>query len=222
MSSTQRLNIIQMELRLRNPNTGILAVSKFQPADKIELLYDQGQRLFAENYAQEASLKQELLKELKIEWHFIGSLQKNKVKLVVGKFHLIHSVDSLGLAQAIDRKASELGLKQKILLQLNLAQEETKGGFTEANFNEAAVELAKLSHLEVQGLMTMPPLFDDPEMSRPYFKKLSNIRDQFSSLLPNLHLLSMGTSSDYLIAAEEGANLVRLGTILFGDRQGRP
>jgi PLP dependent protein len=218
MSSPKSLASIRAELEKRNPQTAILAVSKFQPVEKIKALYDQGQRLFAENYAQEAGEKQELLKDQKIEWHFIGSLQKNKVKVIVGKFHLIHSVDSLGLAQVIDRKAAELGVRQKILLQLNLAGEETKGGFSETGFQEVIQELVHLQNLDIQGLMTMPPLFEDPEKSRPYFKKLLILRDRFSKALPHLKILSMGTSSDYLVAAEEGASLVRLGTLLFGER----
>ena len=218
MTATASLSSIQSELQKRNPQTKVLAVSKFQPENKIRELFEQGQRLFAENYAQEALEKQNALRDLSIEWHFIGHLQKNKVKLIAGKFSLIHSVDSLELAQAIDKKSGELGIRQKILLQLNLAGEETKGGFSENEFAKVAAELAQLKSVEIAGLMTMPPLYEDPEKTRPYFKKLSNMRDQFSSLLPDLKLLSMGTSSDYLVAAEECASLVRLGTILFGDR----
>lgn len=209
---------IQAQLKSHNPQTRILAVSKFQPVEKIRALYDSGQRLFGENYAQEALEKQDLLQDLQIDWHFIGHLQKNKVKFVVGKFALIHSVDSLELLQVIDRKASELGLKQRVLLQLNLAEEESKGGFSEENFQENLPQLTKLQSVEICGLMTMPPLFANPEDARPFFKKLSNMRDQFGSQLPRLTELSMGTSSDYLIAAEEGATLVRLGTVLFGER----
>jgi len=209
---------IHTEIRKRNPSTEILAVSKFQPQEKIRDLYQQGQRKFAENYAQEALEKQEALKDLNIEWHFIGHLQKNKIKMIVGKFELIHSVDSLELAQAIDRKAADLGVEQKILLQLNLAEEATKGGFGESEFTALIPKLAQLKAARVVGLMTMPPLFDDPEKARPFFKKLFDISHQFSAVLPDLKILSMGTSSDYLVAAEEGASLVRLGTILFGER----
>jgi len=215
----QTLKDITNQLKAANPKTEILAVSKFQPAKKIRDLYAQGQRKFAENYAQEALDKQTQLADLKdIEWHFIGHLQKNKVKLIISKFALIHSVDSLELAQTIDRKASEAQITQKILIQLNLAGEETKGGLSQTEFESQAPEFAKLKSVQVKGLMTIPPLFDDPEMARPFFQKLSNIRNQFSSLLPNLEILSMGTSSDYVVAAEEGASLVRLGTILFGER----
>jgi pyridoxal phosphate enzyme (YggS family) len=138
--------------------------------------------------------------------------------MIVGKFELIHSVDSLELAQAIDRKAAELGVEQKILLQLNLAQEATKGGFGENEFSDLVPQLSQLKTARVVGLMTMPPLFENPEEARPFFKKLFHISHRFSAALPNLKILSMGTSSDYLVAAEEGASLVRLGTILFGER----
>jgi hypothetical protein len=215
----QNLTSISARLKTANPTTEILAVSKFQPVEKIRELYIQGQRQFAENYAQEAIDKQIQLQDLKdLVWHFIGHLQKNKVKMIVGKFSLIHSVDSLELAQTIDRKAGERQIIQDILVQLNLAEEETKGGFNENDFAQQAAELAKLKSIRVKGLMTMPPLFENPEMARPFFKKLSNMRDQFSSLLPDLKILSMGTSSDYLVAAQEGASLVRLGTVLFGER----
>jgi len=215
----QTLKDINQQLKAAHPKTEILAVSKFQPAEKIRELYAQGQRRFAENYAQEALEKQTELQDLTdIEWHFIGHLQKNKVKLIIGKFELIHSVDSLELAQTIDRKATEAQITQKILIQLNLAGEETKGGLSQSEFETQAPEFAKLKSVQVKGLMTMPPLFDDAEKARPFFQKLSNIRNRFSSVLPNLEILSMGTSSDYNVAAEEGASLVRLGTILFGER----
>ncbi|MEZ0392374.1 MAG: YggS family pyridoxal phosphate-dependent enzyme [Pseudobdellovibrionaceae bacterium] len=215
------LSEIQNQLRNKNPQTQILAVSKLQSVEKIRTLYSQGQRKFAENYAQEALSKQEALKDLDIEWHFIGSLQKNKVKFVVGNFFLIHSVDSLFLAETIDRKAAEKGLIQKILLQFNLAGEASKGGFSLENFSTLLLELKNLKSVEIVGLMTMPPLSEDPEDARPFFKKLSSMRDQFSLNMPQLKQLSMGTSSDYLVAAEEGATIVRLGTILFGERPGK-
>jgi uncharacterized pyridoxal phosphate-containing UPF0001 family protein len=249
-ATTQTLQSIQAQLQAVNPQTQILAVSKFQSQGKIQELYEQGQRKFAENYVQEVLQKMESLQHLDIEWHFIGHLQKNKIKSIIGKFALIHSVDSLELAQVIDRKAQEAftataessmskvsfnagGLstnakgqsdsqqpshQQKILLQLNLANEVTKGGFSFEELKAQIPELIKLRHIRIAGLMTMPPLFENPEESRPFFQKLSNIRDQYFSQLPDLKILSMGTSADYLIAASEGASLVRLGTALFGER----
>lgn len=196
----------------------ILAVSKLQPVSKIRALLEQGQRAFGENYVQEARQKQTELAEAALEWHFIGNLQKNKAKDVVGRFDLIHSVDSLSLAEALDRRHDGTSAPQRILIQLNLAGEESKGGFSRNEFETAFEALIKLRRLEVAGLMTMPPLFENPEEARPYFKKLRELRDDFVRSHPALKELSMGTSSDYRVAADEGATWVRLGTVLFGER----
>lgn len=200
----------------------IIAVSKLQPTAKIRELYLEGQHSFAENYVQEAKQKQNELQDLKIEWHFIGKLQKNKIKDVAGKFSYLHSIESLELAEQINKKMQNLNLKQKVFLQLNLADEETKNGFTERQFHEQLEKISQLPNLEICGLMTMPPLFEDPELARPYFKKLRVLRDQYQSKYPNLAELSMGTSSDFLVAAQEGASMIRLGTILFGERISTP
>jgi pyridoxal phosphate enzyme (YggS family) len=196
----------------------ILAVSKMQSEEKIRALFAQGQRKFAENYFQEALQKQLDLKDLDIEWHFIGRLQKNKAKLVVGNFAVIHSVDSLALAQLLNEAAAKKQLQQKILLQINLAGEATKGGFTKENLLEQLPGIFSLPNLQVVGLMSMPPLAQNAEQSRPYFRELKEILVSLSNKHPLLHTLSMGTSSDYKVAAEEGSTLVRLGTILFGER----
>lgn len=196
----------------------VVAVSKLQPIEKMRELYAQGQRDFAENYVQEALPKIDVLSTLDIRWHFIGRLQRNKVKFVVGPFHLIHSVDSLSLAQEIHKSASEKGLRQRILLQINLSKEETKGGFDQDQLRKDFPLLKELSGLEIAGLMTMPPLFSDAEQTRPFFRELKKLRDDLQKSLPCCQELSMGTSADYQVAASEGATLVRLGTILFGER----
>lgn len=200
----------------------ILAVSKLQALDKIRRLYNAGQRAFAENYAQEALLKQDTLKDLEdIEWHFIGTLQKNKAKMVVGKFVLIHSVDSYDLAKAISQQAEKIKTSQKVLLQVNLAQEITKGGFDRESLLTQWPEISALPGIEIDGLMTMPPLSDEPEDVRSYFKDLKILQAELlkrGASRHHLHELSMGTSHDYHVAIEEGATIVRLGTILFGDR----
>ena len=139
----------------------ILAVSKLQSLEKIRDLYSQGQRLFAENYVQEALEKMKKLSDLKIQWHFIGHLQKNKVKLVVEKFHWIHSVDSFELAESINRISEQRGHIQKILLQVNLADEESKGGFGRDSLLQIAASLKNLKNIEILGLMAMPPLEKD-------------------------------------------------------------
>lgn len=201
----------------------VLAVSKLQPVEKIKALYDQGQRSFGENYVQEALEKIETLKDLSdIQWHLIGSLQKNKAKYVVGKFALIHSVDSLELAQVLSRQCVNKQVQQNILIQVNLAEEESKGGFDRETLLAQWSNLTQLPHIQIQGLMTMPPLTETGVEVRPYFRGLRELRDDLKkqtdlSIHP-LKELSMGTSHDYAVAIEEGATIVRLGTILFGER----
>lgn len=201
----------------------VLAVSKLQPADKIRFLYNQGQRRFGENYVQEALQKQKDLADLTdIEWHLIGHLQKNKAKMVAGAFHLIHSVDSLELAQTLSRQCQAKGAEQNILIQVNLAQEESKEGFSKQKLLESWKPLTELPHLHIFGLMTMPPLTETGVEVRPYFVELRELRDQLKGVTDlqthPLTELSMGTSHDYSVAVEEGATIVRLGTILFGER----
>lgn len=201
----------------------ILAVSKLQPAEKVRTLFAEGQRLFGENYVQEALEKQSVLSDLAdIQWHLIGHLQKNKAKMVVGKFHLIHSVDSLELAQVISRQCEQKGVTQNILIQVNLAGEASKEGFSAKILESQWAELTKLPHLHIYGLMTMPPLTETGAEVRPYFAELRQLRDRLKATTDTavhpLNELSMGTSHDYPVAVEEGATIVRLGTILFGER----
>lgn len=199
----------------------LLAVSKLQPVEKIETLYALGQRSFAENYVQEALDKMRSLAALDIEWHLIGTLQRNKVKLIAGQFSLIHSVDSLKLAQTLSQASLLKSYQQRILLQVNIANEESKSGFKPAELLAAWPALEVLTNLKICGLMTMPPLTEDPEAVRPYFQEtkrmLEHLRKANSKNHP-LSELSMGTSHDYHIAIEEGATIVRLGTVLFGER----
>lgn len=204
----------------------ILAVSKLQPPAKIRGLYEEGQRLFGENYVQEALEKMELLADLPdIEWHLIGHLQKNKAKLIIGKFHLIHSIDTLELAEVISKLAVAKGIRQNVLIQVNLALEETKSGFNKENLEFAWSKLAGLPGLKIMGLMTMPPLTEDGVAARPYFRELHELRarlkDNTDPYIHPLSELSMGTSGDYMAAVAEGATIVRLGTILFGEREPR-
>lgn len=200
----------------------ILAVSKLQPVEKIRALAVEGQRCFGENYVQEALAKQDSLRDLSLEWHLIGSLQKNKVKMVAGKFSLIHSVDSLALAQTLSKFCQANGFIQDILIQVNLAHEDSKSGFDRRVLLQQWSEIARLPGLRITGLMTMPPLTDEAEEVRPYFRALRELQQdllkQPGSQGHPLQELSMGTSHDYPVAIEEGATIVRLGTILFGDR----
>jgi pyridoxal phosphate enzyme (YggS family) len=201
------------------PKVQLVAVSKLQPVEKIRELAAQGQKIFAENYVQEALPKMQVLKDLNLEWHFIGRLQKNKVKQIVGVFSLIHSVDSLQLVEKINHIAEEKGLIQKILLQLNLSGELSKGGLSRSEFEKSIPALQEFKNISIAGLMTMPPLFDDVEKTRPYFHELKELQKKHSATMSDLHELSMGTSADFEIALSEGATLVRLGTLIFGERQ---
>lgn len=208
------------EIRLELPNScQIIAVSKKQSLDSIMMLYDQGHRDFAENYSQELIEKQFALRDLNdLRWHFIGTPQKNKLKNLVGSVYLIHSVGNLELCTLIDELSKKRGLTQKILLQLNLAHEPTKNGWTKKALLDSLDQLVSLNHIEIAGLMTLPPLYDDPELMRPFFKNLYDLSLIMRKFIPSCQELSMGTSHDYLIAASEGATMVRLGTILFGER----
>lgn len=200
-------------LRSLEPHQKLLAVSKLQPTEKIESLYAEGQRDFAENYVQEALDKIERLKGLSIQWHLIGPLQKNKVKFLKKNFAYIHSVDSLELAQKIAKAAAEIGYVQKIFIQLNLSGEATKSGYSPDMFKADWPLLKNLQGVEVVGLMTMPPLENNSEKNRAFFKQLKYIGTGL-----HLHEYSMGTSQDYRVALQEGATWIRLGTILFGER----
>lgn len=201
----------------------ILAVSKLQSEEKIRELYQEGQKHFGENYVQEALEKIEHLHDLKdVQWHLIGHLQKNKAKLVVGKFALIHSVDSLQLAETLSRQCENKKVEQNILIQVNLAHEETKSGFDKEGLLKCWKSLTTLPHLNIFGLMTMPPLTEEGQEVRLYFRELRELKDSLTSQTDlkrhPLTELSMGTSHDFKVAAEEGATIVRLGTILFGER----
>ena len=196
----------------------LVAVSKTVDLERIKEAWDAGQLIFGENYLQEARSKIAALPQAVI-WHFIGHLQSNKAKAAVELFHLIHSVDRLRLARALDAAAAQRGMVQEILLQVNLAGEASKSGATLKAAPELFQEIARLPHLRVVGLMTMPPWFADPEAARPYFRALRELRDRLLQLgICPLPELSMGMSGDFEAAVEEGATLVRVGTAIFGQR----
>jgi pyridoxal phosphate enzyme (YggS family) len=196
----------------------VLAVSKLQSTEKIRALHALGQIDFGENYVQELLPKVAELAGLGLHWHFIGKLQRNKVKQLIGYTRLIHSVDSLGLAEEISKRAEAKSVQQKILWQLNLSKEETKAGNHPENVEADFLALSKLKNIEVVGLMTMPPLFENPEQVRPYFQQLKQIQNHLRHQYPSCLELSMGTSADWRVAVTEGATLIRLGTVLFGAR----
>lgn len=192
----------------------ILAVSKLQPIEKIVSLYKDGQRHFGENYIQEALEKIEQLKSTDIQWHLIGPIQKNKIKFLKTHFSYIHSVDSFILAEKISEHSLANNHIQKVFLQINLSEEPTKSGFSRHEFESEWGRLKELKGLQIVGLMTMPPLENEPEKNRAFFKELKYIGSKF-----DLHEYSMGTSHDYQIALQEGATWIRLGTTLFGERE---
>ena len=200
----------------------LLAVTKEQSDATVAKGIQAGMTLLGENKVQEASGKIEAFgRKNGLEWHFIGRLQKNKVKFIFDLFDLIHSVDSLALAEAIHKKAQKIGSCMPILLQVNISGEKSKLGIDPLDLPREIREFAKLEGVKISGLMTIPPFDRDPETSRPYYARLRELRDTCSSLnIPRICLdeLSMGMSNDYEVAIEEGATLVRVGTGLFGPR----
>lgn len=200
----------------------LLAVSKKQSPDKIQWLYQQGQMSFGENYVQEAIEKITQLPLAGIDWHFIGHLQTNKVKDVVGKFSLIHSVDSLKLAQHISKKAKELNIVQSILIEINIAAEESKSGFILQDLKNHWAEITALENIRIMGLMCLPPADVSESITTTYFQNMielsSELKNKTSTEKHPLTELSMGTSGDYQLALKNNATIIRLGTILFGER----
>ena len=215
-----RAGIAAAEVRSGRPAGAaeLVAVSKGNPPEAIAEAVAAGQTLFGENRVQEARAK---LTEASgaARWHFIGHLQKNKVRQALPLFELIESVDSLELARDLDRVAEELSLRPRILLEVNVAAEASKHGFAPEALRRDMEALLALPRLQIEGLMTVPPIAAEAEDSRRYFAQLRELRgaleQEFSAGLPEL---SMGMSGDYEVAVEEGATLVRVGTALFGRR----
>ncbi|HZC58694.1 MAG TPA: YggS family pyridoxal phosphate-dependent enzyme, partial [Chthoniobacterales bacterium] len=197
----------------------VVAVSKTHPAEVIREAVDAGQFLFGENRVQEAKAKIPDL-PAKLRWHLIGHLQSNKIRQALPLFEMIHGVDSIELLDDIQRIAGELGLFPRVLLQVNVAGESSKFGFAPEQLLSQVERILRVKRVQIEGLMTIPPLAANPENSRKYFVALRQIRDrleqEFRFPLPNL---SMGMSGDYRVAVEEGATFVRVGTAIFGERK---
>lgn len=203
-----------------NPPIEIVAVSKTHPPDAIRAALDAGQSLFGESRIQEARAK---IPEIpgRARWHFIGHLQTNKIRhaLALG-FELFHGIDSAGLAAQLNRVATEMGLRPRLLLEVNVAGESSKFGFAPEKLRAEIEGLLELDRLQIDGLMTIAPLASDPENSRRYFARLRELRDALCAECgAPLAELSMGMSGDFAIAVEEGATLVRVGTAIFGKRK---
>jgi PLP dependent protein len=196
----------------------LVAVSKTVEPARVREAMDAGALILGESYIQEARKKIEELGR-PVSWHFIGHLQSNKAKYAVALFDMIHSLDSLPLAEELNRRASEADRIMKVLIEVKLSEEATKFGAEEQRSLDIARGVLQLDHLSLEGLMTMPPYFDEPEMSRPYFIRLRGLKERMSAEGIPVRSLSMGMSNDFEIAIEEGANYVRVGTAIFGARK---
>lgn len=217
-------NFEQIKSQLQLSNTTLVAVSKIQSQEKILRLYDAGQRDFGENYVQELITKEAHLPK-DIRWHFIGNLQRNKVKYIAPFVSLIQGVDSIKLLAEIDKQAAKNNRIIDCLLQVHIAQEETKFGFDKNELDHFFAQHPTFKNIRIRGLMGMASFSDDEELIRNEFRVLKNLYDQYFSdcpiksgenILPNI--LSMGMSGDYKMAIEEGSNMVRIGSLLFGAR----
>ncbi|OQX65586.1 MAG: YggS family pyridoxal phosphate enzyme [Anaerolinea sp. 4484_236] len=205
----------------------LIVVTKAQPLHVTQAAIMAGAQFLGENYPEEAVSKMQSLNEkFKVEWHMIGHVQSRKARVVAENFVLLHSLDSLKLARRLDRFSAEAGRKLPVLLEFNVGGEESKFGWDASDETRWAEllpvvdELLALSHLEIRGLMTMPPFFRDAERARPYFRQLRRLRDYLSAQYPQVkwEQLSMGTSGDFRVAVEEGATLVRVGQAIVGPR----
>lgn len=199
----------------RDPATvELVAVSKKQPEERIRAAYEAGLRVFAENYAQDLARRAEALSDLsEIRWRFVGHLQRNKIKLVQSAGASVDTVDSIRLAQALSARAEQAGIPIELLLQVNVGRERQKSGCSPEDLPGLVAAVRALAGLQLKGLMTVAPHFDDPERARPVFARLAEL-----ARAQNLSTLSMGMSHDLEAAIAEGATMVRVGTALFGER----
>ena len=198
----------------------LIAVSKTKPVETLKEAYDLGVRVFGENKVQELTDKYEALPK-DIQWHMIGHLQRNKVKYIIDKVALIHSVDSIRLAETIEKEAAKHNITANILIEVNVAKEESKFGLMPEELPAFVEHISKFSHIRVKGLMTIAPFVENPEENRPVFAHLRKLSvDIAKKNIDNItmSILSMGMTNDYQVAIEEGATMVRVGTGIFGAR----
>jgi pyridoxal phosphate enzyme (YggS family) len=198
----------------------IIAVTKTVETERIKEALAAGIQILGENRIQEAREKIQQIGKT-VQWHLIGHLQTNKARQAVALFDMIHSVDSLRVAQALELEAEKQGRQVPVLVQVNISDEKSKFGVKEQESGDLILAVSKMKHLDLKGLMTIPPLFEDPEASRPIYRRLREMRDEAAAWdLPRVDMkhLSMGMSHDFLTAVEEGATLVRIGTAIFGER----
>ncbi len=222
-------NLQQIESRIQSAcaranrnreDVTLICVTKTKPIDMLQEAYDENQREFGENKVQEICRKYPELPS-DIHWHMIGHLQRNKVKMLIGKTVMIHSVDNIPLAETISKEAVKAGLVVPILIEVNVAREESKYGVRTEEVLPLVKEISALPSIEVHGLMTIAPYTEDPESNRPYFRKLRQLSvDITKECIDNvtMNVLSMGMTGDFEVAIEEGATHVRVGTGIFGER----
>jgi pyridoxal phosphate enzyme (YggS family) len=196
----------------------LVAVSKTVESTRIKEAIEAGVSILGENYVQEAKKKIEEIGH-PVAWHFIGHLQSNKAKYAVQLFDMIHSLDSIPLAEELNRRAEQVDRIIKVMIEINLSGETTKFGIDEEKILNLVKRILQLNHLSLEGLMTMPPYFDSPEMSRPYYIELRALKEKIAREGIPMRELSMGMSNDFEIAIEEGATYVRVGTAIFGPRK---
>lgn len=224
-SVTHRLRMVRKRVEEALKRSGrlskdvcLIGASKRVPVDLLKEAQTQGLCFFGENRVQEALPKMETLGP-GIQWHFIGHLQRNKVRFVAGRFELIHSLDGFPLAKEIDRWCEKIGKKQRVLVEVNISGEASKKGVSTHKLESLLNDVRDLQWIQIEGLMTIPPYSNDPEHSRPFFRKLQELKGRyFPSTGGFSSVLSMGMSSDFEVAIEEGANYIRVGTALFGER----
>ena len=198
----------------------LIAVSKTKPPHMLQEAYDLGVRIFGENKVQEIREKYEVLPK-DIDWHMIGHLQRNKVKYIIDKVALIHSVDSIRLAETIEKEAAKHNITANILIEVNVAKEESKFGLMPEELDELIDKIKDFNHIQVKGLMTIAPFVENPETNREIFRSLRKLSVDISNKNVdnvNVSILSMGMTNDYTVAVEEGATMVRVGTGIFGAR----
>jgi pyridoxal phosphate enzyme (YggS family) len=209
----------------RAEEVGLIAISKTHPTSAIESLIELGATDVGENRVQEAEEKITEIGRERVRWHLVGHLQANKARRAVNLFDVIHSLDSTDLARRLDRLCSEEGReKLPVLIQVDLGHEETKSGIDESELPQLIDEIGPLHRLQLIGLMTLPPFFENPEHNRPFFRQLRKLRDELASggaFGDQPGELSMGMTHDFEVAIEEGATMVRIGTAIFGERAAR-
>lgn len=215
MSVKEKYDKIKSSL---NEGVSLVAVVKGQPYEKLQELFDSGQRIFAENKVQDLLDKIDHLNNPEIKWHFIGHLQRNKVKYIIDKVELIHSLDSIKLAEEISNRALKAGKVMECLIQINTGSEDNKYGINFDTCENFLSDLQAFEGIRIIGLMAVTPYSENPEDARPYFKKMKSLFNKVKKqkyINTEIKHLSMGMSNDYQVAVEEGSDMVRIGSLLF-------